>query len=282
LAGHLTDKTNIILRWKMRILIKLNYILFLRWHKVSFLIALSFATFAQDNDTKSPTSNFQQPVTKSVLVVPYMPNMHLSDADVDISQGSEMNMMEVRETMRKGLVKELNKNFEETHDVKVAEVSTDFVRRDNKDMEALYHSLMFASDSVYTLKNPKKFAVKDTLPPKKQNKKIKPETSYMNVTVQDEELIPDYAKKYRSDYIIFLNEIDIKTHFEDCMDLALQIYRRDLLVHYSIFDKTGKQVYGDVAVSHFASNSNDVNEIMGQNYPEIASQILRSLEKVSN
>ena len=214
----------------------------------------------------------------TVLVVPYMPAMHLSDADYDIADGSQMEMPKMRSTLRQGIVKALNKKFAEVYNVQ--RLNNDFVNDDNRDMDVLYHTLLFEGDSVYPLKNPTRFAIKDTVPVKKGTKKLKPESQYMNVGIYDEMLIPDLSKKYNANYIIFLNEIDIKTHFDDCLNLALKIYRRDLKIHYSIFDKSGKQIYGDVAVSHFGSNTNDVNEIINENFPSISNYILTSLKKV--
>ena len=214
----------------------------------------------------------------TVIVIPYMPAMHLSDADYDIAEGSQMEMPKMRSALRQGIVKALNKKFAEVYNVQ--RLNSDFVNDDNRDMDVLYHTLLFEGDSVYPSKNPIRFAIKDTVPVKKGTKKLKPESQYMNVGIYDEMLIPDLSKKYNANYIIFLNEIDIKTHFDDCLNLALKIYRRDLKIHYSIFDKSGKQIYGDVAVSHFGSNTNDVNEIINENFPSISNYILTSLKKV--
>jgi hypothetical protein len=212
----------------------------------------------------------------SVLVIPYNPSMHLSDSDPHIAEGSELPMNKMRAELRENLIKSLNKNFEEVYDVRSE--SRDFVQHDNRDMDVVYHTLRFETDSVYTLKYPAKFAVKDTV---KKSGHVKKESQYMNIGIYDEMLIPDLSEKYNADYFIFLNELEIKTHFDDCLNLALKIYRRDLMVHYSIFDKKGKQVYGDVAVSHFDSNSNDVKEISSKNFPQISKYILASLDKVS-
>jgi hypothetical protein len=236
-------------------------------------LSLSLFSFASNPD--SSTAN----VTSSVLVIPYMPSMHLSDADNDIAEGSQMEMPQMRSTLRQGIVKALNKKFTNVYNVRG--FNNDFVNDDNRDMDVLYHTLLFQGDTTYPLKYPARFAIKDTVPQKKGSVKPKPETRYMNVGIYDEMLIPDLSKKYNSDYIIFLNEIDIKTHFEDCMNLALKIYRRDLKIHYSIFDKTGKQLYGDVAVSHFGSGTNDVNEIINENFPSISDYILNSFNKVA-
>ena len=240
-----------------------------------YFLFLSAVTFSSVESSADSTSVVQQP---SVLVIPYKPSMHLSDADQDLSEGSQMEMNVMRETLRKGVVKALNKNFTEVYDMRG--VSNDFVKSDNRDLDILYHTLFFESDSVYTLKYPKLYAIKDTLP-KKKTAFVDRDIKYINVGIYDQMLIPDLSEKYNADYIIFLNEIDIKTHFDDCLNLALKIYRRDLKVHYTIFDRNGKQLYGDVAVSHFASNSNDVNEIISKNFPAISDYILASLNKVA-
>ena len=235
-----------------------------------FLLCIKFtATLFGETDSLSRSA---------VMVIPYMPAMHLSDSDQDISEGSQMDLSEVRASLRKGIVSALNKKFSEVYDVPGMKIN--FVNEDNSDMDILYHSLLFESDSTFPLKNPSRFAVKDTsiLKIKSAGK----EKKYINVGIADETLIPDFAKKYKADYFIFLNEIDIKTHFDDCLNLAMKIYRRELMVHYTIFDKLGKQIYGDVAISNFESNTNDVKEIADKNFPSIAKYILDSFNRASN
>jgi len=239
---------------------------------LSFTVFSSVAIAAADSSLAS--------AKQSVLVIPYMPAMHLSDADPDLSHGSEMPMPDMRKALRDGLIKSLNRNFAEIYDMKGE--SADFVANDNRETDIIYHTVVFESDSVYPLKYPSKFALRDTIVKKngKVVKKIKPESKYINVGIYDPALVPDLSKKYDADYVIFINELDIKTHFEDCLDLAMKIYRRDYLVHYSIFDKLGNQVYGDIAVVNSDSNTNDVNDIVNKNFPVIADYVLNSLQRV--
>jgi hypothetical protein len=244
------------------------------------ILAFLFFAFALSNNYASKPDTASVKENISVLVIPYKPAMHLSDADPDISIESQMQMPEMRATFRNGLIKELNKNFAEVYDTKG--MNNDFVRGDNRDLNVLYHALVFENDSTYPQKYPSKFAVRDTTPKKKNARVYKKDLNYINVGIYDEMLIPDFTKKYNADYLIFINELDIKTHFDDCLNLALKIYRRDLKVHYSIFDKNGKQVYGDVAVSHFESNANDVDEIIQKNFPSISQQVLASLQRIAN
>lgn len=215
----------------------------------------------------------------SILVIPYLPAMHLSDADFDIAEESEMDQGQVRARFRSGLVKAINKQFTDLYDIRLPE--QDFVEQDMRDMDAIYHNLAFEQDVIYPVKYPQKDSslIKRKLFRKSDGKNYKPiEKNYMNVVVRDPSLLPDLSKKYNNDYFIFLNELDIKTHFEDCINLALKIYQREIKVHYTIFDKTGKQVYGDVAVVQFPSNENRVDEIAKQNFPRVADYVLGSMK----
>jgi len=83
------------------------------------------------------------------------------------------------------------------------------------------------------------------------------------------------SEKYGTDLFVFLNQFEIKTNYNDCLDLALKIYRRQFKVHYSIYDGNGKQLYGDVAVVDFPSNTNDTSEIIKENFQKIADAIVQ-------
>jgi hypothetical protein len=247
--------------------------------KINILGLLLFLFYFGNNfSANGQSDSIVAAKTPSVLIVPYSRMMHLSDADIDIANGSDMEIPKMREIFRKELIKSLNEKFAYTSDLN--ESQHDFVKSEEPGSDAIYHSLLYEQDSIYPLKNPSRFAVKDSLRPK-DVKLSKNESKYINVQVNDQYLVSDLSKQYKADYIIFLNEFDIKTHSDDCINLALQIYRRDLKVHYSIFDKTGKQVYGDVAVAYFDSNSNDVKDISQKNFPAISDYILKSFEKAT-
>lgn len=242
------------------------------------LYCLFFALALWTNTNASVPDSITPP-QGSILVIPYIPAMHLSDADFDIAEESEMDQGQVRSRFRAGLVKALNQQFTEVYDIRLPE--QDFVEQDMRDMDLIYHSLSFEQDTIYPVKFPQKDSTLliKKLFRKSDSKGYKPiDKKYMNVVVRDPALLPDLAKKYNNDYFIFLNEVDIKTHFEDCINLALKIYQREIKVHYTIFDKKGNQVYGDVAVVLFPSNENRVDEIVKQNFPKISDYVLGSMK----
>ena len=209
-----------------------------------------------------------------------MPAMHLSDADQDIAEESHMDISEVRSEFRKGIVRKMNQRFVEVYDAQVP--SQSFVGNNDRDMDMIYHSLAFETDSTSPMKDPKKFTIKDTTITGKKTKKKEVDKTYIDAVPRDPDLLPSFAKKYDADYFIILNEFDIKTHFEDCIDLAMKIYRRDLKIHYSIYNSKGEKLYGDVAVVHFPSNENRVDKIVEENFGKIADYVFESLKKVKS
>ena len=243
-----------------------------------FLIVLLFFFSSSPLFVKAQDDSSQ--AVPKVLLIPYSPMMHLSDSDQDISEGSQEEIGEMRQQLRKNLVAAINKQFAEVVDVKMPQ--RNFVGKTEDDFQTIYHSLYYEQDSTFPSKFPKLYGRKDTtLYISKTAKKPVEETVFINSGLRDKLLLHDLADKYGANYFIFLNEIDIKTHFDDCINLALKIYSRDLKVHYSIYDVSGKLVYGDVAVVHFPSNSNNVAEISQKTFPSIASQILRSFTQAT-
>jgi hypothetical protein len=214
---------------------------------------------------------------KNILVIPYQPMMHLSDADHDIAEESEMDEAKIRAALRTGIVKAINHRAEEVFNVESSGES--FVGFSSGDEDLVYHSIGYSQDSTYPARFPSKYKKQDSVLVNKTKKPVA-ETKYINSVVMDQKLLRDLSTKSGADYFLILNELDIKTHTDDCLNLALKIYRRDIVLHYSVYNSAGKQVYGDVAVSYFPSNSNDVNEVMRKNFPVIADQVVKSLNGV--
>lgn len=215
----------------------------------------------------------------AVLLIPYNPTMHLSDSDQDIAMASGTDIGDMRQQMREELLIALNQRFAEVHDVKMP--ARNFVTESNSDIDHIYHSLYYDQQKTFPAIYPSKFKHYDTtLYVSRTAKKHTEDQQYIHSGLRDHHLLKDLAEKYSTNYFIFLNEIDIKTHYDDCINLSLKIYSRDVKVHYSIYDVSGKLIYGDVAVVHFPSSTNSVREISAQTFPHIARQIFLAFDAV--
>jgi hypothetical protein len=241
-------------------------------HLLLLVFLFPAALSAQHSDSSPDTL-----LHSKIMVIPYNPYMHLSDADDDIAEYSEKNKAEIRAQFRQGLLQELNRQLLPTYQTFGSRnyVGTD----EQQDLETIYSMIDYRMDTVYTDLYPAKDTVKlkEKLFGTNKTKPNKEKRKYMNVRLSRPELLAQYSKKYGTDLYIFLNQFDIKTNYNNCYDLALKIYEREIKVHYSVFDATGKQVYGDAATVYFPSNANDVDVIIAKNFPALSEYIYKRI-----
>jgi len=241
--------------------------------------ATGFRDAAQDSTADS--------LYKKILLIPYNPIMHLSDADQDISEYSQKNVDIVRGVFRNGLLANLSAALNYRCETRAMGTSTS--KESQKELDMIYGSLNYQMDTVFPVSHPaadtsksssagkvvKSIFAKNKVPNVKEIHDLK----YMNIKLTHPELLAKLSEKYGADLLSFLNQFEIKTQYDDCLDLALKIYRRELKVHYSIFDVSGKQLYGDVVVVNFPSNTNDITEIMERNFPKISDYIVKTVPR---
>jgi hypothetical protein len=243
---------------------------------VIFFICLSSVCFSQEN-----AKNTADTLYKKILLVPYNPMMHLSDADQDIAEYSGANPRQIRERFHTGLTRYVSARLMDVYATQT--ISSNVLADNDRELDVLYGSFNYKEDTVYPVSHTEKpdSLHKKSFLAKKNSQHVAEinDMKYMNIGLSHPELLKIFSEKYGTDLFVFLNEFDIVTNYSDCLDLAMKIYRRQLKVHYSIFDATGKQLYGDVAVIDYPSNSNDVNDIMQKNFPKVADYILKTIPK---
>lgn len=216
----------------------------------------------------------------AVLMIPYNPTMHLSDSDPDLSEGSGVNVGEMRRILREELLNSLNTVFKEIHDVKMP--ARNFVAESNSEIDLIYHSLYYDQQKTFPEIYPSRYKHFDTtLYVSKTAKKIVEDRLYIHSGIRDHHLLKDLSEKYGANYFIFLNEVDIKTDYNDHINTSLKLYRRDIKVHFSIYDVSGKPIYGDVAVVHLTTGTSNIRDISAQALPGIARYILKAFNAVT-
>ena len=206
-----------------------------------------------------------------ILLVPYAPMMHLSDADDAMASYSEMTPEQVRNRFRTGLMMDLNATLLTRYKTYMLQSSAE--GDEVQDLETIYGMVNYGMDTVYPVKYP---ARNDTTPLLRKlftRKKAVPATRYLNAQLSHPELLGAYARKYGTDLFIFINQLEVVTHTNDCYDFALKTYRREFKVHYSVFDASGRQVYGDVAAFNTSSGVNDVADLAREAFPAITGYV---------
>ncbi|MCB0395273.1 MAG: hypothetical protein KDD36_01390 [Flavobacteriales bacterium] len=234
-----------------------------------------------------------------VVLVPYNPMMHLSDADVDIVQYSGLPLKKVHARFRGELNATLNMQLKKIYPLK--DLMMEEIENESEDLDRIYHSIGYKMEKARPsyLNEEAKEASKKTIFEKMgigKNAEENPEPTneasegadayiqyhdkdreYLESKISDPDLIPYLSNKYHADLFVFINQIEIKTNYTSCLDLANKVYEREIRVHFTIRDAEGKVVLGDVAVTVFPSNSNDIGEITANNYPMISEYIAKSI-----
>lgn len=88
---------------------------------------------------------------------------------------------------------------------------------------------------------------------------------FMNVAITNPKLLQHLFNRYNTDIFLFINEMDIVNTKNPAEEIEDYTYRRQVWVHYSILDKTGKYITGGIATSYFPFNQNDP-EVIGKQY----------------
>ena len=83
--------------------------------------------------------------------------------------------------------------------------------------------------------------------------------------------------KYNADIFVFLNQFELKKFFAKGENIAYNNYGRDVLVHYSVIDKTGKLLYGNAATYNIEAKYDNINEIINMTFPHISTEMFSHL-----
>jgi hypothetical protein len=230
---------------------------------------------------------------RSVMIIPFDPNMYFSDADEQLSKYNDKSVKEIRTLFRYGL--NVNVNAKILSHYQTRPLLTDTAKTAMDDLYAIYRGISYFKDRSMPLteaeertwaseERKKSFSFKkkeDDSDAHTASSLKEPVTrhEYMNVKIHDSRMLPYLKNKYGTDVFVFINQFDLVTNYEHCLDRATNTFERDIKVHFSILDYTGKQLAGDIAIVHFPSNTNDITEIMRNNFPIIADYLAGKLTR---
>lgn len=236
---------------------------------------------------------------KQILVVPFDPYLYFSDADDEIAAKSNMQRTKVREVFRRRLNTLLIAPGYETIHLLGGKNNDSLT-----DLNKIYSSVSYnyqatltnpnsiesqtAQSSAATSTNTKKSGgwIKNSVGTITGNGNNDVPTQYstpadngkyFGVAVRNPDFFKYFNEKYSIDYYIFINQFEVKTNYQNCLDRAALNYERTFIVHYSIFDANGKQIAGDKFKVHYNSNNCYVYQIVSDNVPKMAQKILNQL-----
>jgi hypothetical protein len=233
-----------------------------------FLMFVSVFSFAQEG-TRNAASNGNSSTGK-IMLIPFEPKLYMSEIDQKINQQTKWGFETIRENFRHQLDTQLKLKFQSIDPV--ISFYSDSAKM-CKDLEYVYKSTNLSYDlvdkptSAITVSE-KKSGIK--------NGEIAVEVSddkkFMNTKLTNTEALTYLNKKYKSEYFIFINELDIKNDMNS-YNMAEDVYQREIVVHYSILDRAGKTVNAGVSTARFTSKENNPKKISSQCFSVIATNI---------
>lgn len=242
------------------------------WFIVLFLFIVA-KSFSQENH--------------SVMIIPFDPDMYFSDSDEMLAKYNKKNVKEVRTLFRYGL--NINLNARIMSQYKTTNLLSDSSSNALNDLSLIYKSIAYFGDEPIPVEElttkeeaPKKMGFfqksQDNKAQQNNNQQdLKMPKKYINVRIQNKELLSYLSEKYGVDLFLFCNQFNLETNYQHCLDRATNTFQRELMVHYSLFDKTGRQLAGGITQANFPSNSNDIMSIMKTNFPQLSEQIATRL-----
>ena len=242
---------------------------------IGFVVFLFWQMGASAQDTLKNTS---------ILLVPFPPEYYLSDAERDIMAQTKRSPEEFRNYFRKTLDLKIQGELE-VHGPCIS-LLQDTTSRGRKLLEMFYGKAGYSyaypvggrnTSKSEIKKQKKKFELHPDAQTAPQTITTRGDSKFMQVEIRDTSFLNYLFQLYQSDYIVSINQFEIKTNYNSCIDIANKIYRRELLIHYSILKANGKQVRGNFCMEFFPSSTNSDREIVERTFPGIAASIQKEM-----
>ena len=244
-----------------------------------FFIFLSFSAilFAQEGTRNNETAG--KTVSGKICLVPFEPKLYMSEIDQKINQQTKWNWETIRENFRHELDAQLKLKLQSTYSV--LSFYTDSTKT-AKDLDYTYNSTGLSYDLVV---KPTDARTPGTSKSGISNGQIVVEQNsdkkFMNTKLSNAEVLTYLNKKYASEYFVFINQLDIKNDMKS-YDISTDTYQREITVHYSILDLTGKTINAGIATSRFSSKENNPKKIVSLCFSPIATYIAAKFTAIVN
>ena len=258
-------------------------------------------TFQKKGNVKSDQEIYAEGRAEysKVLIIPFEPKMYISSADKEIASRTKLTHQEIRENMRYGISNQMRHAVGKgMKSVSLLHIDTGAVGRD---LGYIYNSIGYkykplpAEDVARNKQNEEdlkpvnklkgsfnKLIKHDNLAPKEsngetriKNGQIHSTVSYgekfMNTSIHNPSLLKVLSAKYQADVFLFINELNIEAAASASRSgLSTLSYKRKVKVHYTIFNKEGKELHGGAAIVYMPSATNDMNKIINNYFPILA------------
>lgn len=244
-----------------------------------FFIAHSFSSLAQQLTTRKDNSIKSNNSTK-ILLIPFENKMYMSEIDYYINKETKMNQKQIRYAFRDGLNEQLYHAFKKRK-FEVIDLMSDTIKYQN-DLKKIYGNISYDFVTVPDQNNYQ--------PPKKEKKEkgiqqgqvvavTETDNKFMNTHVLSPVLIPYLHDKYKAQYYVFINELDLKASTVNPTEYIPENSKRKFIVHYTIFSVDAKEINSGIAEVEADIKDNDPNKIQKKYFSILAETIAERFVK---
>lgn len=93
---------------------------------------------------------------------------------------------------------------------------------------------------------------------------------YLNAVVTNPAIFTALQQRYDTGLFLFINQFELITNYNHCLDRSANYFERKVIVHYTIYNAKGKQLKGGAVTVNFSTEETNVDAIIGKNFPVIA------------
>lgn len=253
-----------------------------------------------------------QPEYSRVLIIPFEPKMYISSADRQIAQRTSLTYQQIRDNMRYGIADHMK--YAVGGGLKVVSLMHVDTGSVGADLGYIYNSIGYkykslpledvaqakqneeASKPINKIKGSFNKLVKNDQerPEEKEGagndsggarikdgqiqSSVSYDEKYMNTSIHNPNLLNVLNQKYGADVFLFINELDIEEAASSSRNgLSDLAYKRKVKVHYTIFDKDGKELHGGASIVYMPSTTNDMNKIVNNYFPVLVQNMSDNL-----
>ncbi|CAN5307995.1 hypothetical protein BH10BAC1_BH10BAC1_14510 [soil metagenome] len=247
------------------------------YFSVFLFVFLTAISFAQEGTRTNEAPG--KKVTGKICLVPFEPKLYMSEIDQKINQQTKWEWETIREYFREELNAQLKLKLQSTYSV--LSFYADSAKM-AKDLEYTYKSTSLSYDLVSNPSDAKTANKTQSGVSKGQiTVEQNSDKKFMNTKLTNVEVLSYLNKKYASEYFVFINQLDIKNDMNS-YDINTDTYQREITVHYSILDITGKTISAGIATSRFSSKENSPKKIVALCFSPISTYIAAKFVAVVN
>lgn len=241
----------------------------------SFYLLIYCTAIAQQQPTTRKNNNADSKKEGAkVMIIPFENKMYMSEIDYYINKETKMNTKQIRHEFRDGLNEQLYYAFKKRKFFPI-DLMSDTIKY-NKDLKFIYGNIAYDYVKIPDQNNYQP-PVKEKKEKGIQQGQIVAETDdenrFMNTRVLSAALVPYLYQKYKAQYYVFINELDLKASAVNPTDYIPQNAKRKIVVHYTIFSVDAKEINSGIAEVNAEININHPSKIIKNYFSVLADTI---------